>query len=67
VPDSAEVRVWDSNSEARYLVVPERPAGTDDLDESQLAGLVTRNSMIGVERAKSPAPLGAGVPGGGGA
>jgi nitrile hydratase len=67
VPDSVEVRVWDSNSEVRYLVVPERPAGTEELDETQLAGLVTRNAMIGVERAKSPAPLGAGVPGGGAA
>ena len=65
VGDSVEVRVWDSNSEVRYLVVPERPPGTEDLDEEQLAGLVTRNAMIGVERAKAPAPLGAGVPGGG--
>jgi nitrile hydratase len=65
VADSVEVRVWDSNSEVRYIVVPERPAGTEELGEAQLAALVTRNAMIGVERAKSPAPLGAGVPGGG--
>jgi nitrile hydratase len=65
VGDTVEVRVWDSNSEVRYLVVPERPAGTEELDEAQLAGLVTRNAMIGVERANAPAPLGAGVPGGG--
>jgi nitrile hydratase len=65
VADSVEVRVWDSNSEVRYIVVPERPAGTEELGEAQLAALVTRNAMIGVERAKSPAPLGAGVPGAG--
>ena len=42
-----EVRVWDSTSEVRYLVVPERPAGTEGLDEAALAALVTRNAMIG--------------------
>lgn len=50
VPDEVEVRVWDSSAEARYLVLPRRPAGTDDLDEDQLAALVTRDSMIGVAR-----------------
>ena len=55
VADDVEVRVWDSNSEVRYLVIPERPAGTEDLDVDELAGLVTRNSMIGVETARSPA------------
>ena len=55
VPDTVEVRVWDSNSEVRYMVVPERPAGTDGLDETALAALVTRNAMIGVERARTPA------------
>ena len=55
VPDTVEVRVWDSNSEVRYIVVPERPAGTDGLDETALAALVTRNAMIGVERARTPA------------
>lgn len=49
-----EVRVWDSTSEMRYLVLPLRPAGTEDMDEAALADLVTRNSMIGVEMAKSP-------------
>ncbi|MCX6614321.1 MAG: nitrile hydratase subunit alpha [Acidobacteria bacterium] len=44
-----EVRVWDSTAELRYIVIPQRPAGTDDLDEDALAALVTRNSMIGVE------------------
>jgi len=50
VPDDVEVRVWDSSAEVRYLVLPERPAGTDDLDEAALAARVTRDSMIGVER-----------------
>jgi nitrile hydratase len=49
-----EVRVWDSTAELRYIVIPERPAGTDDLDEDALAALVTRNSMIGVETLKAP-------------
>jgi nitrile hydratase subunit alpha len=52
--DDVEIRVWDSTSEVRYLVLPERPAGTDGWSEEQLAALVTRNSMIGVERVKSP-------------
>src|SRR3954453_18413481 len=50
VPDDVEVRVWDSSAEVRYLVLPERPAGTDDLAEEELAALVTRDSMIGVAR-----------------
>jgi nitrile hydratase len=53
--EDVEIRVWDSTSEVRYLVLPERPAGTDHWSEEQLATLVTRNSMIGVERARSPA------------
>ena len=48
------VRVWDSSAEARYLVVPQRPAGTGGLSEADLARLVTRDSMIGVGRALSP-------------
>jgi nitrile hydratase len=48
VPEDVEVRVWDSSAEIRYLVVPQRPEGTDDLDEDALAALVTRDSMIGV-------------------
>lgn len=48
VPGDKEVRVWDSNSEIRYLVLPQRPAGTDNYSEEQLAALVTRDSMIGV-------------------
>jgi nitrile hydratase subunit alpha len=50
VPDDVEIRVWDSSAEARYLVLPERPAGTDGLSEDELATRVTRDSMIGVER-----------------
>lgn len=50
LPDDTEVRVWDSSAEVRYLVVPERPAGTEGLSEAELAGLVTRDSMIGVAR-----------------
>jgi nitrile hydratase len=48
--DEVEIRVWDSSAEARYLVLPVRPAGTDAMDELELAGMVTRDSMIGVER-----------------
>jgi nitrile hydratase len=50
IPDDVEIRVWDSSAEIRYLILPERPAGTGDLDEEQLAALVTRDSMIGVAR-----------------
>ena len=48
VPAEKEVRVWDSSAEVRYLVLPERPAGTEDLDEEALAALVPREAMIGV-------------------
>ena len=51
VPEDTEVRVWDSTAEVRYLVLPERPAGTDGLSEAQLADLVSRDSMIGVAKA----------------
>jgi nitrile hydratase len=50
LPDDLEVRVWDSTAEVRYLVLPERPAGTEDLDEAALAALVTRDGMIGTRR-----------------
>lgn len=55
VPDSVEVRVWDTSSEMRYWVLPQRPAGTDGWSEDQLAALVTRESMIGVGDPKQPA------------
>jgi nitrile hydratase len=53
-PD-VEVRVWDSSAELRYLVLPERPRGSEGMDEAALAALVTRDSMIGVARAREPA------------
>jgi nitrile hydratase len=48
VPESVEVRVWDSNSDTRYLVLPQRPDGTEGWSEEQLAAIVTRDSMVGV-------------------
>ena len=48
--DDVDVEVWDSNSEVRYMVLPQRPEGTEDLSEAELAELVSRNAMIGVER-----------------
>ena len=54
LPEEIEVRVWDSTAELRYLVLPERPAGTDGMNEEALASLVTRDSMIGVARALRP-------------
>jgi nitrile hydratase subunit alpha len=47
LPDTTEIRVWDSTAELRYLVIPQRPSGTEGLDEEALAALVTRDSMIG--------------------
>jgi nitrile hydratase len=54
LPDSVEVRVWGSSSEMRYWVLPRRPDGTGAISEAKLAGLVTRDSMIGVGPAASP-------------
>jgi nitrile hydratase len=54
VPESVEIRVWDSSAELRYFVVPQRPAGTEDLSEDELAGLVTRDAMIGVAQPTRP-------------
>ena len=53
VDDSVEVRVWDSSAEIRYLVLPERPAGTEHFSEEQLAALVDRDAMIGVRKLAS--------------
>jgi nitrile hydratase len=53
--DDVEVRVWDSTAEVRYLVIPERPPGTEGLSVEQLAELVTRDSMIGAEKLAAPA------------
>ena len=60
LPPDVHIRVWDSSAEARYLVVPERPAGTDGLSEAELARLVTRDSMIGVGRPLMPEEAGDG-------
>jgi nitrile hydratase len=54
LPVDTEIRVWDSTAEVRYLVIPERPAGTDGLDEQALSALVTRDSMIGTGLARAP-------------
>ena len=54
VPTGVEVRVWDTTAELRYLVLPQRPKSTDGMTEEQLADLVTRDSMIGVTRAREP-------------
>ena len=54
LPASTQIRVWDSTAEVRYLVIPERPAGTERLSEEALAALVTRDSMIGTGLAKAP-------------
>jgi nitrile hydratase len=50
IPDDVEIRVWDSSAEVRYLVLPQRPPGTEGMAEDELAGIVTRDSMIGVQR-----------------
>ncbi len=47
IPDDVEIRVWDSNAEIRYIVIPQRPAGSEQASEEELAGLVTRDSIIG--------------------
>ncbi|WP_169543789.1 nitrile hydratase subunit alpha [Sneathiella aquimaris] len=54
LPAETQVRVWDSTAETRYLVIPKRPDGTEELTETQLAALVSRDSMIGVKKADAP-------------
>lgn len=54
IPDETEIRVWDSSAEQRYIVIPQRPAGTESMSEDQLAELVTRDSMVGVAKVQSP-------------
>jgi len=54
IEKDVEIKVWDSTSEMRYLVLPERPSGTEDWTEQKLSTLVSRNSMIGVEKAHLP-------------
>jgi nitrile hydratase subunit alpha len=54
IPDNVEIRIWDSSSEMRYWVLPQRPEGTEGMSEEQLAALVTRDSMIGVGPTRRP-------------
>jgi nitrile hydratase len=54
LPTTVEIRVWDSNSDVRYMVLPERPEGSEHLSEKELAALVTRDAMLGVARAQTP-------------
>jgi nitrile hydratase len=54
VPEDVEVRVWDSTAELRYVVLPERPPGTEGMSEEELAALVTRDAMIGVAKVAPP-------------
>ena len=54
LPDDTQIKVWDSTAEMRYLILPERPADTDDWSAEDLALLVSRNSMIGTEKARLP-------------
>jgi nitrile hydratase len=54
LPESTEIRVWDSNSEVRYMVLPERPVGTERLSQEELIPLVTRDAMIGVAEVEAP-------------
>ncbi|MBV8212731.1 MAG: nitrile hydratase subunit alpha, partial [Verrucomicrobia bacterium] len=56
LPGDVEIRVWDSTSEVRYLVLPERPADSEKLSEEELAALVTRDTMIGVAKVKLQRP-----------
>ncbi len=54
LPQETKIRVWDSTAELRYLVIPQRPAGSERLDEAELADLVSRDAMIGTALARSP-------------
>jgi nitrile hydratase subunit alpha len=54
IPEDVEIRIWDSTSEMRYLVLPERPAGTEHLSEEELAALVSRDAMIGTAKVTLP-------------
>jgi nitrile hydratase subunit alpha len=57
IGEDVELRVWDSTAEIRYLVLPERPAGSEHLSEAELAALVTRDAMIGVAKVRLPAEV----------
>ena len=60
VEESIDLRVWDSNAEIRYMVLPERPSGTEGMGEDELAELVTRDSMVGMAKARMPEAVGRG-------
>jgi nitrile hydratase len=55
VPAGREIRVWDSSAEMRYMVLPERPRGTEGLGEADLVPLITRDALIGVAEVAAPA------------
>ena len=55
LPGDVEIRIWDSTAEVRYMVLPERPPGTEGMSETELAGLVTRDAMIGTDLVRPPA------------
>ena len=57
LPENTAIRVWDSTAEVRYLVIPQRPVGSEHLTEAELADLVTRDSMIGTGLALAPDAL----------
>ncbi|EJL79176.1 nitrile hydratase, alpha subunit [Variovorax sp. CF313] len=58
LPETTRIRVWDSTAEVRYLVIPQRPTGTEGLSEEELAALVSRDSMIGTRLAGAPVEAG---------
>jgi nitrile hydratase subunit alpha len=58
VDEAVEVRVWDSTSECRYMVLPERPPGTEGMTEEKLISLITRDALVGVTRIAAPEPVG---------
>jgi nitrile hydratase len=59
LPDTTQIRVHDSTADMRYIVIPNRPEGTENMSQSDLAGLVTRDSMIGTGLSITPPPIGA--------
>jgi nitrile hydratase len=56
--EDVDIRVWDSTSETRFIVLPERPAGTEDMTEEELAEIVNRNSLIGTAKVEAPSTIG---------
>ena len=57
IPEARELRVWDSCAELRYMVLPERPAGSEGMSETELVGLITRDALIGVANVEAPLPV----------